>query len=161
VSVPLGASEQSASRQHWPRVNIQDAFAAWAVRLALDGASRRLVRPRCQAIFSDFRDQNGRPLSERLMELGVSGQDYLAWIVFLDGSDKGLRRCEADTVMAVTSPGSRAVYLCGPKFARMSRHGLREGEIVILHEALHTLGLTENPPSSREITRQVADRCGP
>jgi hypothetical protein len=30
----------------------------------------------------------------------------------------------------------------------------------MLHEALHTLGLPENPPSSAEITEHVFARCG-
>jgi hypothetical protein len=29
----------------------------------------------------------------------------------------------------------------------------------VLHEALHTLGLGENPPDSFEITRRVGQRC--
>jgi hypothetical protein len=29
-----------------------------------------------------------------------------------------------------------------------------------IHEILHTLGLGENPPSSREITKRVIARCG-
>jgi hypothetical protein len=32
-------------------------------------------------------------------------------------------------------------------------------EAVTIHEALHTLGLGENPPSSREITARVVERC--
>jgi hypothetical protein len=35
-----------------------------------------------------------------------------------------------------------------------------QAEIAVIHEALHTLGLGENPPDSREITRRVAERCG-
>jgi hypothetical protein len=31
---------------------------------------------------------------------------------------------------------------------------------MIIHEILHSLGLGENPPSSDEITKQVAARCG-
>jgi hypothetical protein len=31
--------------------------------------------------------------------------------------------------------------------------------MVVLHETLHTLGLGENPPDSRAITRQVTARC--
>jgi hypothetical protein len=30
---------------------------------------------------------------------------------------------------------------------------------LIIHEMLHTLGLGENPPSSREITQRVTERC--
>jgi hypothetical protein len=32
-------------------------------------------------------------------------------------------------------------------------------EAILIHEALHTLGLAENPPTSFEITRQVLGRC--
>jgi hypothetical protein len=31
---------------------------------------------------------------------------------------------------------------------------------MVIHEMLHSLGLGENPPSSREITKQVTARCG-
>ena len=31
---------------------------------------------------------------------------------------------------------------------------------MIIHEILHSLGLSENPPSSDEITKQVLMRCG-
>jgi len=30
----------------------------------------------------------------------------------------------------------------------------------MIHEALHTLGLGENPPTSAEITERVLARCG-
>jgi hypothetical protein len=32
-------------------------------------------------------------------------------------------------------------------------------EATVIHEALHTLGLGENPPTSREITAGVLKRC--
>jgi hypothetical protein len=32
--------------------------------------------------------------------------------------------------------------------------------VIVLHEALHSLGLEENPPSSEEITYRVMARCG-
>ena len=38
--------------------------------------------------------------------------------------------------------------------------GLALGAALVLHEALHTLGLQENPPLSTEITQRVLDRCG-
>lgn len=37
----------------------------------------------------------------------------------------------------------------------------QRAELVVLHEALHTLGLGENPPGSLEITQRVGDRCAP
>ena len=38
--------------------------------------------------------------------------------------------------------------------------GMPPAEIIVLHEALHTLGLGENPPLSAVITDRVAARCG-
>ncbi|MFI5197685.1 MAG: hypothetical protein ACHQJD_03610 [Thermoanaerobaculia bacterium] len=32
--------------------------------------------------------------------------------------------------------------------------------VTVIHEQLHTLGLSENPPSSWEITKRVLQRCG-
>jgi len=31
--------------------------------------------------------------------------------------------------------------------------------VVVIHEALHSLGLGEDPPSSREITARVSSAC--
>jgi hypothetical protein len=33
-------------------------------------------------------------------------------------------------------------------------------DVLLIHEMLHSLGLGENPPSSREITEHVVARCG-
>jgi hypothetical protein len=35
-----------------------------------------------------------------------------------------------------------------------------EAEAALIHEMLHTLGLGENPPRSRDITARVRARCG-
>ena len=45
-------------------------------------------------------------------------------------------------------------------FAAQRRHDRRQTEVILIHETLHTLGLGENPPSSREITSRVLARCG-
>jgi hypothetical protein len=63
--------------------------------------------------------------------------------------------------MAVTAPGSRVVYVCGRRFAEAQSRSATRAELVVLHEALHTLGLGENPPDSLEITRRVGQRCTP
>ena len=34
------------------------------------------------------------------------------------------------------------------------------GEILLIHELLHSLGLGENPPTSAQITNTVMARCG-
>jgi hypothetical protein len=128
-----------------------------AVEKALIGAGRRLERPQCRRIFSDFRDGSGVLLQDRLDALSLSGPEYLSWIVFADGSRR--RSCQGTDIMAVTAPGSRVVYVCGRRFLEAQQRSEAGAEVVVLHEALHTLGLGENPPDSGEITRQVAARC--
>jgi hypothetical protein len=130
---------------------------AAAVERALAGAARRLESPTCRRIFSDFRDASGTPLQSRLDALGLAAPDYLSFFVFADGF--GRRSCHGTDIMAVTAPGSRVVYVCGRSFAEAQARSPKRAEMVVLHEALHTLGLGENPPDSREITRRLGERC--
>ena len=58
----------------------------------------------------------------------------------------------------MTLPGSKVVYVCPEQFRKVSRQP-RKAQATVIHELLHTLGLGENPPSSREITRRVIERC--
>jgi len=129
-----------------------------AVEEAVRGAAAKLESPECREVFSDFRDSRGHTLSENLAELGESPRSYLGLMVFYEGS--GYSRCESREIFATTTPGSRAVSVCGPQFA--DRHHREPGlaSVLILHEELHSLGLGENPPSSTEITARVAARCG-
>jgi hypothetical protein len=131
---------------------------AAAVERALAGAAQRLEDPGCLRIFSEFRDASGAPLQDRLDALGVSAPDYLSLVHFADGSAR--RTCQRGGVMALTAPGSRVVYVCGRLFGEVEARRSSRAEIVVLHEALHTLGLGENPPDSFEITRRVGERCG-
>jgi hypothetical protein len=73
-----------------------------------------------------------------------------------DGRDEG--RCGDENVLATATPGSRLVAVCG-RFTRAYREDRTWAEIVLIHEALHTLGLGENPPTSAEISIRVAARC--
>jgi hypothetical protein len=151
------ASEGGAARGAWPRVYTGAAFRP-TLRWALDGAARRLESPLCQTLFADFQDEHGRPLQERLADLGVSGPSYLEWVVFFDGT--GLSTCDREGVIAFTGQGHRVVYVCRERFEREWRAGQsRFTEAVLIHEMLHTLGLGENPPSSQAITHQVLNRC--
>ena len=43
----------------------------------------------------------------------------------------------------------------------MARRNRAWAVATLIHEALHTLGLGENPPSSTEITERVLRRCTP
>ena len=129
------------------------------VTAAVLEAHRRLEESRCRELFRDFEDAAGRTPQENLDAIGLTGQSYLGWLWFVDGS--GQSRCGESEVLAFTVPGSRVIYYCGDRFRRqVSRRGLGVLAVAILHEELHSLGVGENPPSSLEITRRVEFRCG-
>lgn len=128
-----------------------------AVGRAVEGAARRLEDAQCRQIFADFRDALGAPLQDRLDAQGVTAAGYLRRLVFTDGF--GHRSCRGGDALALTAPGSRVVYVCGPRFQKAQARSPAAAEMVVLHEALHTLGLGENPPESLEITRKVEARC--
>jgi hypothetical protein len=129
--------------------------AALDVSRAARDAMRKLQEPACQRVLDDFRDHEGRTLRERL---GTSTpEDYLARMTLREGEiPRGSGRCASRGAAAFTAGGA-AVFVCGTSFRRLSR-GARANALI--HEMLHTLGLRENPPSSAEITRRVAARCG-
>jgi len=131
--------------------------ATGVLRRRLTGAFRRLGRPRCQDLLTEFTDGEGRPLSERLEALGRTPQGYLGDILFEDGSPA--RQCASRDVLAVTNPGSRVVWICPRQFVPVAYRDPVEAELVLIHEMLHSLGLGENPPSSLEITGRVEQHC--
>jgi hypothetical protein len=141
-------------------VRIADEGHARAVRNAVAGAFDRLADARCQEIFGAFRDPSGRTIQERLDVMGITGQDYLRLVLFYDGAHLAACRPNITSVVfAVTAPGSRAVFICGPQFSKQHRQMPFKSEATVLHEVLHSLGLRENPPSSEEITWQVVESC--
>ena len=139
------------------RVQIRRRTTAEPVRAAIRGASHRLEQLECRRIVSDFIDPLGRNLQEGLAALDQTPAGYLDLIVFVDGQAQS--RCVNEQVLAFTAPGSRVIHICS-QFGGMQRRDPALAEAVIIHEALHSLGLGENPPSSLEITRRVFDRCG-
>lgn len=151
--VLVAAASSTAAPADWPGVEMQDATTAGAVRRA-----RRLANARCQRVLSDFQDQKGRPLQEKLAELGVTGASYLARIRFTEGWGTG--ECEGNDRLAFTIPGGKTVWVCGGKFEHAYAANSRWAEATLIHEALHTLGLGEGPPSSLAITGRVLERCG-
>lgn len=154
----LGAGTEAGSRTSIDPLMrmIAPGQSAGAVRMAREGAARRLSEPRCAQVFADFADAEGRPLQEKLDGYHLTGSEYLSLVYFAEGLDRG--RCEDDGVLATATPGSRLVSVCG-RFTRAYRSNPTWGEIVLIHEALHTLGLGENPPSSSEISARVVARC--
>ena len=127
----------------------------FAVARALDGAARTLGQTECQALLDEFNDTSGRPLRVALKAFGVSAPEYLGQVFFYDAPPRACRTSE----LAVTKPGSRAILVCGSRFARQVGRSSRHAEAILIHEALHSLGLGENPPSSDYITERIRARC--
>jgi hypothetical protein len=128
------------------------------VSKALAEAAESLSRPECGRVLSELRDQNGRPLQENLDATGLDARAYmLGKIFFYDGASEGV--CRSSRAVAVTEPGIRVVKLC-PRFSRL-RGRPDHVRALLIHEALHTLGLGENPPSSASITDEVLRHCRP
>jgi hypothetical protein len=125
---------------------------------AVHAATEKLAQPACAAILSDFRDAEGRTLQENLDATGQSPSGYLGLLVFFDGA--GASRCEDRSILATTTPGSRVVTICTPQFFARQRRDPAIAPVLLIHEALHSLGLGEKPPSSLEITSAVIARCG-
>jgi hypothetical protein len=138
-------------------VRIGNRFLARRVQHALDGAVRRLESPACRQIFTEFTDQQGRLLEDNLRELGETGPSFLQRLFFYE--DNGHPRCNRQGTLALTWPNSRVVLVCSESFRAVSLADPRLAEVVLIHEALHGLGLGENPPTSHEITTRVLKRC--
>jgi len=155
----LGGHVELTKATRAPSVQLQNSLVYGAVTRAVSGARQRLTRPACQQVFTDFADQAGQPLLERLGASGRTAAQYLVERVqFVDGEDAPLCR-RSNSPAAFTSPGTGVVHVC-PAFADLGGHNPTAAEIVVIHELLHTLGLGENPPSSREISQRVTLRCG-
>ncbi len=147
-----------------PGSSLRTTLSMWrevlAFRRAAAGALRRLSNPKCQKLFSEFKDASGRTLQEDLDALGQTPASFITgWVLFADGHDE--RRCRSGNILALTQPGSRAVWICGEQFAHENQWGdAGLTEAVLIHEELHALGLGENPPSSTFITERVRAHCG-
>jgi hypothetical protein len=159
VAVVLMVAFEQGRRQT-PRVQVADSSIHQRVKAAVLGAQQRLERPECQRLLTDFRDAEGRPLLERLEATALTAPQYLfdrVW--FVDAADTPTCHRDGKTA-AFTAPGHQVVRVCTARFGKSFDKQSVAAEIIIIHEMLHTLGLAENPPSTREITEQVTRRCG-
>ena len=132
----------------------------YPVERAIDGAKLRLADRECQQVLTDFQDAAGNSLLANLIAKQRSPVEYIDEMWFLDASDA--RPCRDNgALVAYTSPGLRVIYVCAARFVQpLFRLSDRLAELLIIHEFLHSLGLGENPPTSDQITKQVARRCG-
>ncbi len=153
----LAASAVEPAQAEQFAIHIDHESTAGMLRRVLDRARERLAQPRCQQVLDDFADADGRSLRDRLGETGRKPEDYLGLVVFYDGRKHP--RCAQKGILAVANAGSRVVWVCPDELSTEAGRDPVWAEAALIHEALHTLGLGENPPSSREITSQVIRRC--
>lgn len=139
------------------RVLVSEPTTARVLRDALEEAWREFVKPGCQALLTEFSDEDGHSLAASLSKGAEDLQSHLARLAFVEGDDA--RSC-ARGALAVTEPGSRVVRVCSRRLVWTWQQNSRHVVAALIHEALHTLGLGENPPSSSEITSRVLKRCG-
>ena len=123
---------------------------------ARDGAARKLEQPKCLRVLEDFRDKTGRTLAENLATWNRTPVDYIKTTPFRDGSSHPTCKSGKSALFSVV--GMRPVFVCR-NFRKEAERDPWSAENWIIHEMLHTLGLTENPPTSFEITEQVRRRC--
>ena len=128
----------------------------YALARALRGASDQLADERCQGLLDEFADASGHPLRSVLAAHGLAVAEYMTQVFFYDAPEAACRA----TILAITKPGTRAIFVCGARFQREMSRDSRNAEAIVIHELLHSLGLGENPPSSDYITRRVRARCG-
>jgi hypothetical protein len=129
-----------------------------SVRLAVRTAQKKLSDAGCQLLYTDFREASGRKLDAVLTAAGRTGAEHFRELVFTVGD--GSAACRRGGILAFTSPGNQVVCLCSKDFAEMARRDKETAAAILIHEQLHSLGLLENPPTSREITERVLQRCG-
>lgn len=120
-------------------------------------AERKLGDATCRQLLTDFRDTSGRPLADGMARRGVDAAEHFRLLYFTSGSN--LRKCMTSSILAFTEIGGRVVYVCEARFLALQATDEGRAAHVLIHEALHTLGLGENPPYSVEITRAVERRC--
>jgi hypothetical protein len=159
LGAPAPDAEACAGRGSQPlRIRVP-ARAGTAVRRAVLSMKRRLAVEPCSLVLSDFRSTSpDRSLHEVLDSRGRALDVHIDSLTFKDGSGK--RGCASASILAFTHVGGDTIYVCSGPFLRASWSDPAFAELVLIHEVLHTLGLGEDPPSSREITARVTDRCG-
>lgn len=160
VCLATAASARPAGREAVPaaHVYLSDMVVRAVVARAIEGAARRLDRPACLLVLSDFTNATGQPLLDALAATGRPAADYLVERIWFVDGDAAVQ-CRNDAgVAAFTAADSKVIHICTGHFARLTRRSA-VGEMLIIHELLHTLGLGENPPTSNEITQSVTNRC--
>ncbi len=150
-----GAARAEAAEATVANARLRQALDRAMLAEAIRGAARRLGDPRCQELLDDLRDRSRRPLREALDAEGLTAPEFLGRLYFYDGTESG---CGARR-LAYTQARSRVVYVCGSRFREVYQRNTTLAEVAVVHEALHCLGLGENPPTWQEINSWIEAAC--
>jgi len=120
--------------------------------MGLNLALARLQRSDCAGVYRDFLLPEGRTAQSELERRRIEPAELLKSLVFAGGRGAA---CGNGRALLLTTPGSLLIRVC-PGFGRLSA---RTSAVLIIHESLHALGVSENPPTSSEITNRVQRRC--
>ena len=131
-----------------------------AVNAALSSANSKFSNTRCsQDLFKDTNLADGTSLADTLAR---QGSDAASWLNnslrFINGYANG--SCEGHP--AWTTVNNTTVNIC----TSFKNVGSSQGAVTLIHEELHTLGLTEKPGypdaamDSAQITELVMNYCG-
>ncbi|HQQ77001.1 MAG TPA: hypothetical protein PLB01_06570 [Thermoanaerobaculia bacterium] len=129
---------------------------AQAVTPASSLAAERLGTSACRGIFEELPDFTGRPVARRLEAGERSPSSHFARLTFL-GSTEG--PCRYSGTAAWSVAGDTRVRVCARTFGAVAAHDRREAAAVLIHEALHTLGVGEDA-AKEPLTAFVRRRCG-
>jgi hypothetical protein len=150
-----GAARTEGTEAFVPNARLRQTRDRSLLAEAIGGAARRLADPLCQQLLGEFQDRLRQPLRAVLDAQGLSASEFLSRLFFYDGTESGCRGRR----LAYTEPGSHVVYVCGGEFTSMYQQNATRAEVAIIHEALHCLGLGENPPTWQEINDRVEAAC--
>jgi hypothetical protein len=158
AGLPPPATAGESRRAGKPQVKVPGLSGLYVQRAVL-GAGQRLAAQPCRGLLSEYaNDADGQSLAARLDARGVTLEQHLGTIAFVDGSaDEVCRTGQAFAGMV--RAGDARVYVCPSRFLDLARSHPVNAEVIVIHEVLHTLGLGENPPTSQEITARVVSRC--
>lgn len=119
-------------------------------------AAERLGTGACRTLFELVRDFTGRPVARRLELAERSPSSHFARISFQEAEGGP---CSEDGIAAWSSPGNMHVHLCGRLFRDVAARDRREAAAILIHEALHTLGVEEDG-ARLPLTEFVREKCG-
>ena len=122
---------------------------------ARDLAVERLGRADCRKIFDEVRDFTGRPVARRLEEGERSPASHFARLTFVEARDGP---CAAN-LAAWSVAGDIRVRICSRGFGDVAGRDRRGAAAILIHEALHTLGVAEDA-ANEPLTNFVRRRCG-